>query len=82
MGKRIGPHHRLVWLHDKARGLADHARGWHDLGGIHAHSQIEIILAGTDRHDNFFERTVASALAQTVDGALHLASPSNFHASQ
>ena len=80
MGECIGPHHRLVGLHHKARGLADHATRRHDVVGVDVQIQAEVILARLDRHDDFFQRAVACALTQPVDGALDLPRPTDLHA--
>jgi hypothetical protein len=39
VGKGVGADHGLVGLHDKAGGLADHARSRHDLRGVDAQVQ-------------------------------------------
>ncbi len=44
----------------------------HDVLGINAGIDMEQILAGTNRHDNFFERRVTGPLTQPIDGALYL----------
>ena len=80
VGKGIGAHHGLVGLHHKARGLTHHATGSQDVFGVNVQFEIKIIAACLDGHDHLFERAVASALAQTVDGALHLACAAYFHA--
>ena len=71
--KALRPGHRLVGLHRHARDLAQHLAGGEQLladdpgvvgipVGPHSHG-----------HHNFFERSVACALSDAVDGALHLA---------
>ena len=40
--------------------------------GIYAGINIEEILAGTNRHDNFFQRCVTSTFAQTIDSTFDL----------
>jgi len=57
--KGIGTHHRLVGLHHKTGGLAHHAAGCHDVFGVDAQVEVEVIAAGFDRHHNFFQRAVA-----------------------
>jgi len=53
--ERVGTNNRLVGLDDKAGGLRDHARSRHDLRGIDAQGQIEVVTARLHRHHDFFE---------------------------
>ena len=55
VGKGVGPDHRLVGLHHKTRGLADHAAGRHDVAGVNPNVQAEIVASRLDGHDHFFE---------------------------
>ena len=80
--KRIRADHGLVGLHHKTGGLADHATGRQNVLGLYAQRQTEIIFAGFHRHDDFFERTVTGAFAQTVDGALYLTGAADLHTGQ
>ena len=80
--KRVGADHRLVGLHHKASGLADHATCRHDVLGVDRQIQVEVITTGFDGHDHFFQRAITSAFAQPVDGAFHLTRTTNHHAGQ
>ena len=50
--------------------------------GIYAKFKPEIIFAGFDRHDNFFQRAITCPLSQAIDGALDLPGSSNLYTSQ
>ena len=82
MRKSIGAHHSLVGLHHKTCGLAHHAAGGHDLRGVNADIQIKKVAAGTHCHHHLFQGAIARPLAQTIDGALHLARTANFDTRQ
>ena len=82
MGKGIGAHHGFVGLNHKTRGLTDHATGRQNMFGVYAKLKLEIVFAGFDRHDKFFQRAIACPLSQAVDGALDLPSTSNLYTSQ
>ena len=82
MGKGIGPHHGLVGLHRKTRGLAHHAAGGQDVSGIDGAIQAKVVAPGFDGHHHLFQRAIARPLAQTVDGALDLARTTNFDPGQ
>ena len=78
----VGADHRLVRLHDEAGGLADHARGRHDLRRVDADVELEVVAARAHRHHHLFERAVAGTFAQAVDRALDLARAADHHAGQ
>jgi len=63
----------FVALHHQAGEMADHAAGGIDLGGFDARADLIMIRADFQGHDDFFQRGVAGALADAVDGALDLA---------
>src|SRR5690606_32415458 len=82
MGEGVGPDHGLVGLYQEAGGLRHEARGRHDLRGVQPHIQAEVVTTGLDGHHDLFHRTVARALAQTVDGAFDLTRTANHDAGQ
>src|SRR5207247_6715015 len=63
---------RLVRLHAHPCELRDQAAGAVDLGAIDSRAEVEIVRAGLDRHDDFFERGVPRALADAVHAGLYL----------
>ena len=77
MSEGICPDHRLIGLHRKTRDLRDELGGRHDLRRVDTYLKTKVILAGTHRHDDLFQRRIASALAKTVDRALHLTRTTN-----
>ena len=62
----------LVPLHEEAGGLRDGAAGCVQLGGADVGVDAQRIGARAHGHDHFFQRAVAGALADAVDGALDL----------
>ena len=64
---------RLVARNRHADDVRQHARGRIEARGVDAGVEIEERIARLQRHDDFFERAVAGALADAVDGALDLA---------
>ncbi|KAI1691115.1 hypothetical protein DdX_22086 [Ditylenchus destructor] len=44
------------WAAPQAGGLADHAAGGHDVLGVDAQVEPEVVLAGLHRHDDLLER--------------------------
>ena len=82
MGERVGTDHCLVGLHHEAGSLADHAARRQDVLRFDAHVQVEIVAARFYRHDDLFQRAVASALTEPVDGAFDLACAADLHAGQ
>ena len=63
---------RLVRLHFYACDRRQKFARLEDLRGVDIGIRVENIFAGFERHDHFFERGVARALAYAVDGALDL----------
>ena len=63
----------LVARDRHADDVRQHARGGIEPRGVDARVEIEEGIARLQRHDDFFERAVAGALADAVDGALDLA---------
>ena len=63
MGKGIGPHHSFVRLNHKTRGLTHHTACSQDMFGVNAKFQTEIVFAGFNGHDNFFQGAVACPLS-------------------
>ena len=82
MGKCIGAHHGFVGLNHKTCRLTHHTAGRQDVFNVYTDVQVEVVLAGFNRHDNLFEGAVAGTLAQPVDGALNLPRTTYHHASQ
>ncbi len=80
--KRIRADHGLVRLHDETGDLRHQLRRRHDLRGVDAEIEAEVVLAGLHRHHDFFERRIARALAETVDRALDLTRTANLHAGE
>ena len=72
VGKRIGADNGLVGLHCKTGNAGHQARGRNDLRRVDAGFTAKHVLACTHRHDNFFQRSIAGALAQAIDRAFHL----------
>ena len=73
MGKGVFADDGLVELHREA-GHGGHTAGdVHELGGVDAGAPGHDVVAHFQGHHNFFERGVACAFAQTVDGAFDLA---------
>jgi hypothetical protein len=72
MRESVPAHDRLVVLHREGRGRRD------DLGGAIQHRRLDAgleregIAARFQRHHDFFQRRIARALANAVDGALDL----------
>ena len=74
VGEGVAADDRLVALHHVAGQVAHHAAGARDLLGLDdAGLGVEVVAARAQRHDDLFERGVAGALADAVDGALDLA---------
>ena len=80
--KAFAPHHRLVGLHQETGGLADQARGRHDLARVDPDLEAEVVAPRLHGHDHLLERTIACALAQAVDGALDLTCAADLDAGQ
>ena len=79
MCKGVCSHHGLVGLDHKAGCLTNHATGSKNVLCFNADFKIEVILAGFQRHDHFFKRTVSGTFTQTIDSALHLSGTANFY---
>ena len=73
VGEGILAHDGLVARRVHSGDIGDDAARRIEPGGVDAGGHPEIALASLDRHDDFFQRTVARPFADTVDGALHLA---------
>ena len=79
----VGAHHRLVRLHRKAGDLRHHLRGRPRSAWCRCPARsLKIVGAGAHRHHHFFQRGVAGAFAQAVDGAFDLARAADGHAGQ
>ena len=63
---------RLVALHDEAGQRAQQAAGRVELGRVDLRADLVMVGAGAERHDDFFERCIARALADAVDRAFDL----------
>ncbi|EEF93541.1 hypothetical protein CATMIT_01827, partial [Catenibacterium mitsuokai DSM 15897] len=71
--ERVLPDHRLVALDHHAGDAREQARGRHQPAGVDAGAGVVVSVAHAQRHHQFFQRAVAGALADAVDGALDLA---------
>lgn len=72
VGVGVGADHRLVSLNHHAGVSGDQPGDGQELGGIDAGFKTEVILANEEAHDDLFERGVASALANAIDGDFNL----------
>ena len=73
VGERVFADDRLVARDRHADDVRQHARGRIEARGVDARVEIEERIARLQRHDDFFERAVAGAFADAVDGAFDLA---------
>ncbi len=73
VGEGVFADDRLVALDVQACERADEAADGDELFGVDARGEGEGVLAGLDSHDDFFQRGVAGAFADAVDGAFNLA---------
>ena len=73
MRKRIQSHNRFIALHLNAGDARQQARGVQQLGCDDAGVHAVPAAADLDRHCQFFQRGIAGAFANAVDGAFHLA---------
>ena len=73
MGEGIGADDGLVGLDDEAGHGRDQPRRLHDVFGLHADFKRHEVVAGLDRHHDFFHRGVAGAFAEPVDRTFDLA---------
>ena len=72
MGKGVFADDRFVKLYREAGNRGDAARDVHDLGRIDASGEGHNVVADLHRHHDLFQRRIARAFAQAVDGALNL----------
>ena len=73
MGKCVGTDNCLVGLHVKSSNACDQLRTGQDLCGIKTGVTGKRILTCAYRHDYFFQRGIACAFTETINGAFHLA---------
>ncbi len=74
VGEGVGAHDRLVGLDREAGQVAHQAAGRRDLLGLDAARELgELRGARPEGHHDLLQRRVAGALAEAVDGDLHLA---------
>ena len=74
VGEGIGADDGLVGLHRKAGNARHQPRAVHDPGGVEViHGAGKNVAPGFHRHHHFLQRGIAGPLAQTIDGAFHLA---------
>src|SRR3569833_184191 len=72
MSKSILADDRLVARDRQARDARHQTRGWIQAARLDTGGDIEERLAGLQRHDNFLQRAVAGALADSIDRAFPL----------
>src|SRR5258707_5880804 len=70
--KSIAADNRLVRLHAKADDLREHLTGRVNLARIDSSFEGQPIAAYVQRHDNFFQRGIAGAFANSIHRALDL----------
>src|SRR5438128_2693251 len=75
VGEGVLADDRLVRLDVHARDVGEQPGGLEDLLGPDARLDPEEVLPRPERHHDLLERRVARALADPVDGALHLPGP-------
>ena len=76
MREGVCTHDSFIRLYRKTRNAGNQAGAIHDLGRINLiDATRENILAGLDRHDDFFERSITGPFTQTINSTFHLASP-------
>src|SRR5437763_3080472 len=75
VGEGVLPDHRLVARDVESRRSRHHPARRAELLRTDARAQAEEVVARAQRHHHFLERTVPGALADPVDGALHLPRP-------
>ena len=75
MRERILADDGLVVLYREARDTAQHGGGTREVFGFHTGRIRQRVVADAQRHDNFFQRRIAGALAEAIDCTLHLAGP-------
>ena len=69
----IGTHNGFVRLNRHIAKLAHHLADTMNFLGINSCVYTEECLAGFNRHDHFFQCSVASTFADAVDGTFNLA---------
>ncbi len=72
MGKGVAAHNGFVGLYVKAGDGGQHARDLEQVRGFDAGVKGVLVVAGAQRHDNFFQRSVACTFANAVNGTFHL----------
>ena len=72
VGERVAADDGLVALHLNAGDVRHQPAGRHQPLGVDARVAVVKILPGAQRHDDFFERTVAGPFADAVDRAFDL----------
>ena len=70
--KCICADNRLGRSNRNAGNGLNHAAGTVNLLGVNAGIAVKVILAGLECHDNFFQGSIAGALADAIDGTLYL----------
>ncbi len=70
--KGVGTHYRLVGLHRETRDCRDQPGTGHDLSRVDCKLQVIKVAPRPQRHHDFLQRCIASALAQAIQRALHL----------
>src|SRR5947207_4623432 len=75
VGEGVLPDHRLVARDVESRRSRHHPARRAELLRTDARAQAEEVVARAQRHHHFLERTVPGALADPVDGTLHLPRP-------
>ena len=75
VSKCIRTNDRFVHLNRFARDLAEHLARTVQFLGFDSCGGVVIALPRVDRHNDLFQRCVPGALADSIDGAFHLARP-------
>ena len=76
MRKSIAAYDGFVGLYGHPHGIRNQAADRIKLAGIHAGMETEVGVL-PDNHHHFFERGIAGAFAETVDGAFYLPGAGN-----
>src|SRR3954471_15800464 len=72
MGKGVAPHNGFVWLWKDAGEVREELAGAVDLAGFDVALKAQHGLSNPPGHHDLLQRGIAGALADAVDGALHL----------
>src|SRR3569833_3237224 len=72
VGESILADDRLVARDRHARDARHQTRGWIQAARLDAGGDVEVRLACLQRHDNFLQRAVAGALADSIKQTNHL----------